>query len=108
MRAWLIATFCQWADRAQAHSTEGVAEGPVMVKKAHSAVQRSARPGAVPPADASAQERDEHAALEEMGTTMRVQQEQIERLKQEAKEENMRFIAKEYQWKEVGLYFRAC
>ena len=45
-----------------------------MVKKAHIAVQRSARPGAVPPADASAQERDQHAALEEMGTTMRVQQ----------------------------------
>ena len=51
----------------------------------------------------STQERDEHAALEEMGTTMRMQQEQIEQLKQEAKEENMRFIAKEYQWKEVKL-----
>lgn len=103
-RRWLIATFSHWADTAQKHSTDGVDEGPVMVKKAHSAVQRSARPGAAPPADASTQERDEHAALEEMGTTMRVQQEQIERLKQEATEENMRFIAKEYQWKQVGLY----
>lgn len=99
-RRWLIATFSHWADTAQKHSTDGVDEGPVMVKKAHSAVQRSA--GAAPPADASTQERDEHAALEEMGTTMRVQQEQIERLKQEATEENMRFIAKEYQWKEVS------
>jgi hypothetical protein len=105
-RRWLIATFSHWADTAQKHSTDGVDEGPVMVKKAHSAVQRSARPGAAPPADASTQERDEHAALEEMGTTMRVQQEQIERLKQEATEENMRFIAKEYQWKQVGLYLR--
>ena len=107
-RRWLNATFCQWADRAQTRSTDGVAEGPVImiVKKANSAVQRSARPDAVQPDEESMKERDEHAALEEMGTTMRVQQEQIERLKQEAKDENMRCIAKEYQWKEVGLYLR--
>jgi hypothetical protein len=103
-RRWLNATFCQWADRAQTRSTDGVAEGPVImiVKKANSAVQRSARPDAVQPDEESMKERDEHAALEEMGTTMRVQQEQIERLKQEAKDVNMRFIAKEYQWKEVS------
>jgi hypothetical protein len=107
-RRWLNATFCQWADRAQTRSTDGVAEGPVImiVKKANSAVQRSARPDAVQPDEESMKERDEHAALEEMGTTMRVQQEQIERLKQEAKDVNMRFIAKEYQWKEVRLYLR--
>ena len=78
-RRWLNATFCQWADRAQTRSTDGVAEGPVImiVKKANSAVQRSARPDAVQPDEESMKERDEHAALEEMGTTMRVQQEQI-------------------------------
>jgi len=97
----MIAIFHRWVDRTLALAGED--EGPVIVKKANTSAQRSARPGAARPADVSTQERDEHAALEEMGTTMRMQQEQIEQLKQEAKEENMRFIAKEYQWKEVKL-----
>ena len=102
-KRWLIAMFHRWVDHTRTLAPDGEDEGAAIVKKAQMSAQRSARPGAARPADVSTQDRDEHAALEEMGTTMRMQQEQIEQLKHEAEELRMRFIAKEYQWKEVKL-----
>jgi len=108
-KKWVIQAMHRWDkyvdDRAERRAN-GYESPPTdeecrgIAKKAPTTMQRSAGPRTTGP-EALEQEHDKDKALEELGETMRVQQEEIIRLNNVAKDDNMRFVAKEYQWKEV-------
>jgi len=59
-----------------------------------------ARPARDRPVAKSVDDGDKDAALEEMGATMRMQNEEIARLQEEIEKEKMRFNAKQFNWQE--------